>query len=148
MRSIFSLDNTYDQRSGTTYFAMAVLKSSAPAAARYSGLPSASTPEISLREHSVVRMMKLQVWGTSTSTCAADQTSLLALLFHIQGHDRVVFLFCGNDQSRKTYFAGDFGAALVVRGSIDTINSLGFIVVHILSEVLVSFGHYKYLKHK
>lgn len=54
--------------------AMAALKASAPAAGRYIGFPSASTPEISLREHSVVRRMKLQVWGTSTSTCAADQT--------------------------------------------------------------------------
>lgn len=56
-----------------TYSAMAALKASAPAAGRYTRLPSASTPEISLREHSVVRRMKLQVWGTSTSTFAADQ---------------------------------------------------------------------------
>lgn len=82
--------------------------------------------------------MKLQVWGTSTSTCAADQTFFLALLFPTQGHKTVVL---SNDRGCETYFAGDFGSALVVCCSIHAVKGLSFIVVHKPPEVLESFGH-------
>lgn len=40
-----------------------------------------------------------------------------------------------------TYFAGDFGATLVVGSSIHAVEGLSFIVVHKAPEVLESFGH-------
>lgn len=121
-----------------TYLAMAVLKVWVLAAGRYTAFPSASTPEISLREHSVVRRTKLQVWGTSTSTCAAKHLSI------IQGHKTILFM--GKISAEKTYFAGDFGSALVVRRASHTVKVLSFVVIHKSPEVLESFGHWKMKK--
>lgn len=50
------------------YLSISVAKSSEVAAGLNRGLPSASMSATSLRRQSVVRTMKLQVWGTSIST--------------------------------------------------------------------------------
>lgn len=63
----------------------------------------------------------------------------ITVFFYIRGHQTVVFVitFAG----RETYFAGDFGAALVIRCSIYAVKGLSFVVVHKPPEVLESFGH-------
>lgn len=68
-----------------SYLAMASLNASLPAAGRYTGLPSASKAEMLLREQSVVDRMNLQVWGTSTETCAADSVLALSFEFSVLG---------------------------------------------------------------
>ena len=55
-----------------SYFDMAALKASEPAAGPNTGVPCSSMPVTSVREQSMVRRMKLHVWGTSTSTCEKD----------------------------------------------------------------------------
>lgn len=84
-----------------------------------------------------MRRTKLQVWGTSTSTCAAKH--FLVLLSIIQGHKTILFM--GKISAEKTYFAGDFGSALVVRRASHTVKVLSFVVIHKSPEVLESFGH-------
>lgn len=51
------------------YLSISAAKASEPGAAPNTGLPSASTSITSLSLQLVVRTIKLQVWGTSISTC-------------------------------------------------------------------------------
>lgn len=117
--------------------AIASLKASAPVTRTCAGFPLESNPETSVSEHSVVRMMKLHIWGTSTSTYSRINIVLIVSLF------KELFFFLKRFVSTIycTHFAGDFGAALVVGGSGYAVQRLSVVVVHKAPEVLEALGH-------